>query len=171
MRAGEGVARLCSAIQLTQRELASTVRIACFRSFWFLAAGIGGPVLLVVGTAMSFLADPGFWLPFVLLGLFWSAVALYAAVLQPRVQYRRNRRLSALQSYLFSDSDIRITMLDSESRVQWSYFGQVEETRHLYAFRHQRRCVNPIPKRAFVTPADETAFRELIARKMKVRLR
>jgi hypothetical protein len=34
---------------------------------------------------MSFLADPGFWLPFVLLGLFWSAVALYAAVLQPRV--------------------------------------------------------------------------------------
>ena len=71
--------------QLTQRELASTVRIACFRRFWFLAAGIGGPVLLVVGTAMSFLADPGFWLPFVLLGLFWSAVALYAAVLQPRV--------------------------------------------------------------------------------------
>jgi hypothetical protein len=157
--------------QLTEAEIVEGLWLACWGQWWFRVAAVGGPVLLAVGIPMSFLGDSSFWWPLAALGLFWSAFAFYAAVVQPRLQYRRNPRVRGEQVYVFSEAGINLQLIDAESTVQWSYFEQVDETRKLYAFRYRRRCVNPIPKRAFTNQADETAFRELVARKTKARFR
>ena len=66
------------------------------------------------------------------------------------------------QTYCFSSSDVTMTFESGESRVNWSYFGGLLESKDLYVLRHPiKQLGSIIPRRAFQNPDAEARFRRL----------
>ncbi len=100
-------------------------------------------------------------------GLF-AVFVLYAALLavillvRPGRMFRGRPDLLGEQTYCFSENDVSMTFASGTSRVQWSYFVGVLETKDVYVLRHPLRQLGSIiPRRAFNEPDAEARFRRL----------
>ena len=92
---------------------------------------------------------------------------LLASILyiRPGQAFRRRADLKGDQTYCFSESGVSMTFVSGDSRVKWSYFVGLLETKDLYLLRHPIRQIGSIiPKRAFADPAAETEFRRFAQR-------
>jgi hypothetical protein len=61
----------------------------------------------------------------------------------------------------FSPEGIRIRTKDRDTTIRWTAYSEVTETQDMYVLSHGRRSFTFVPKRAFRSTSDETAFREL----------
>ena len=152
----------CVSFQLTAADYGSGVR----RLTWALlpiklfvvvlaVAAVGGVVAALLGYGP------------LALGLF-AVFILYAALLgwilfvRPGRVFRRRPDLVGEQTYCFSESDVSMTFASGNSRVKWSYFVAVLETKDVYVLRHPlRQFGSIIPRRAFKEPDAEARFRQL----------
>ena len=81
--------------------------------------------------------------------------------IRPGQQYQRRADVRGEQNVCFSDNEISLTFVSGDSRVKWSYFVGLMETKDLYVLRHPLKQLGTIiPKRAF-TPDAEARFRRL----------
>jgi len=115
-------------------------------------AGLAGavvryPILAIVG---------------VLVFLIYALMLAFILVVRPAQSFRRRADLRGDQTYCFSESGVSMTFASGESRVNWSYFIGLLETKDLYVLRHPLKQLGSIiPKRAFPDEAAESAFRRL----------
>jgi YcxB-like protein len=94
--------------------------------------------------------------------LVYAAMLGWILVMRPGRQYQRRADVRGEQTFCFSDSDISLTFVGGDSRVKWSYFVGVLETKDSYVLRHPLKQLGTIiPKRAFSDPDVEARFRRL----------
>lgn len=143
------------------------------RMFWVLwqcsITVYAGALVLVVAAVIALIGDQADALPLFALALLWFAAAAWVYWVSPRRQYRARPRVRAEQTHCFSDSGCTAHFVDAETRLQWSLYGEIRETRDAYLLRMEKRGVNIIPKRAFKSPGDEALFRDLAQRHSKVK--
>jgi len=111
---------------------------------------LDNPILAIVGLVV-----------FVIYALLLASI-LY---IRPGQAFRQRADLKGDQTYCFSESDVSTTFVSGDSRVKWSYFVGLLETKDLYLLCHPMRQLGSIiPKRAFADPASESAFRRFAQR-------
>ncbi len=158
----DSVAPLCVTFRITLGEYRSGVRGIT----WALL-----PVkIFVVVTALAFIGGVGsavlaYWflaIVLIVVSLAYAAMLTWVLFIRARRQYHRRADLLGEQTWCFSDSDVSLTFVSGDSRVKWSYFAGLLETKDLYVLRHPMKQLGTIiPKRAFNGSAAEAQFRRL----------
>jgi len=126
-------------------------------------------LFIVVAIVAAIAALVGALLPYTILAIVGLLVfAVYAFMLafllgiRPAQSFRRRTDLRGDQTYCFSESGLSMTFASGESRVKWSYFIGLLETKELYVLRHPvGQMGSIIPRRAFQDTDAETRFRRL----------
>ncbi len=129
-----------------------------------------GAVLLLASAAVCFSATPtgggiAVWLPAVAL----AGMIIYITLISPlraMRSYARDPRLSGPITYTFDDQHIAVTTPQGETTLGWDTLGEFVETDEYYLLLppRSRGGVRFIPRRAFATEAEETAFQKLLGR-------
>ncbi|HEV2013241.1 MAG TPA: YcxB family protein [Candidatus Dormibacteraeota bacterium] len=144
------------------------------RMFWVFwqCSGLVVVGVLACAAAVGFTlaGDPSTSLPTFALAALWLGFAAWIYFVSPGRQFRQRPRLKGEQTHCFADGGCTARFVDAETRLQWSVYGEIIETRNLYLLRMDRRGVNIIPKRAFADE-DESRFRQLSERHTKVEFR
>lgn len=81
---------------------------------------------------------------------------------------RKQIQASGGLTYEFTDECISVSDSKAEVKEPWDVYQRGIETRHAYilVYAANTRAGRSIPRRAFETPEQETAFRGLLARKL-----
>jgi YcxB-like protein len=85
-----------------------------------------------------------------------------APYLSARKRFRTDPRLQQLISYTFSPSEIVIRASVGDSRLNWTAFAEVLETRKYFLLYPQSALAHVLPKRCFASQAEVEAFRQLL---------
>jgi hypothetical protein len=122
------------------------------------------------GVGAAFLAYGLLALALLVVSLMYAAMLGWILVIRPGLQYQRRADVRGEQTFCFSDRDISLTFVGGDSRVKWSYFVGVLETKDFYVLRHPLKQLGTIiPKRAFRDPDAEARFRRLAQHLVKLR--
>ena len=73
-------------------------------------------------------------------------------------------------TYTFADESVETVTPEATATAQWSLFTGAFRTRRAYVLKMKGQTRLIVPIRAFATPADEQAFRELVNRKVSATL-
>jgi hypothetical protein len=94
--------------------------------------------------------------------LIYAVLLVFSLSIRPGQSFRRRADLKGDQTYCFSESGVATTSVSGESRVNWSYFIDLLESKDVYVLRHPiRQLGSIIPRRAFQDPDAEARFRRL----------
>jgi hypothetical protein len=134
---------------------------------WLSLASAG--CLLLMGLCSVALYGPGFSVVFLMAMVpiaLWPAFALVIAPLSAGHQVEKNERLRGETMWQVDDHRILIKNRFAETVCDWGAFGKALETEQAYLLVDavNKQAFQVVPKRAFDSPADEAAFRELLAR-------
>ena len=141
-----------------------------FWVFWQCSITVyAGALVLAVAVVIAAIGDLPDAMPLFGLALLWSAAAAWVYWVSPRRQYGKRQRAAAQQTHCFSDVGCTAHFIDAESRMQWSLYSEIRETRDAYLLRLEKRGVNIIPKRAFKNSNEEATFRYLAQRHSRVK--
>lgn len=163
-QARQGANEICVTFVLTRWEFEQAMH-CLFRAMWQCRwIPICGAVLLVIGLFVALVDSVDRGTPLLGLGTVWLAWATWIYWMVPRRQYHRRVRLQGEQSHCFSSHGCTQRFIDLESRMQWSLFTGMLETRDVYVLVLERRSFNVIPRRAFNTAEQEAQFRDLVRR-------
>jgi hypothetical protein len=113
----------------------------------------------ILPTVFSFLCSGFMWLiPGMYLWLPISAAR----------QFEKDERFRADITWTLDDEYIRIATRFQDVKLAWSNFRQAQEFKDYYLLiiRTAGTALRPVPKRAFTSPEQEQAFRELVERKV-----
>jgi hypothetical protein len=105
------------------------------------------------------------WLWILLSVLFFAFQMVLAPMLLGR-RVRRNERLRAEMFWQVNDEHILVKNKFAETKFDWGTFHKVLETKRYYLFIYSvnKRMFQIVPKRAFESSEQETAFRDLLKR-------
>jgi YcxB-like protein len=83
-------------------------------------------------------------------------------------QVHRNPRLRSETTYTFSDENIIVKDSYSELKQDWSNYQKVIDSKEYYilVLTLSKRAGRFVPRRAFESPDQEAAFRDLLKRKL-----
>jgi len=118
-------------------------------------------VLAAVGGVGSALLGYGFLaLVLLLVAVAYAAMLAWILFSRPGQHYQRRADVRGEQTLCFSDNELSLTFVSGDSRVKWSYFVGLLETKDLYLLRHPLKQLGTIiPKRPGADP--EARFRRL----------
>ena len=110
------------------------------------------------------------WLPisaFVFIAV-WLLLTLVIFPNNVGTNVEKNERLSSPVEYEVNDDQILIKTHFAESKMDWGTFARVIESKEhfLLVQSASKNMFHIIPKRAFSSPEDEKAFRDLLASKI-----
>jgi hypothetical protein len=88
----------------------------------------------------------------------------------PRTRFRSDPKYSDEYSLQFADDGIQFKTAQVDALLQWSLYTKVLENERFYILVYGKNMISVIPKRAFVNPLQETAFRQLLGRKLPTQL-
>ena len=88
----------------------------------------------------------------------------------PRKRFRADPRHADDFRWQFADDHIRLTTPHIESKFRWELFTQALVSKRFYVLSFGQGQMIVIPRRAFHTPAQETAFRALLERRLNCAL-
>lgn len=149
----------------TYREEDMCVAMQCYltrrrRRFPFLRAALG-----VVLALDLLLLGPALMLPLVAwFVVFWALMRLYMTRVYPRRLVRGERAFAGLHVWEFTEDGVLMTRPDAEARLGWAAIAQVWEAREGFLVFPQNNHFSYLPKRAFTTPEQIEAVRELCRR-------
>jgi hypothetical protein len=172
---GEGGAKLSDdpsivvEFQFTQAEFERDCRSAYLHnSGWrtLLCSAI-----LVLCGALTVIDSNRVYQAFGLSFLVLAAACLLSGVgcmfLAPRKAWKAVDDFRGVRRYVFSDSVVEGQSVNLETRRRWTTFRSFEEARDGYRlWESGSNSWIAIPKRSFVTAADQSAFRRLVAEKV-----
>jgi len=116
----------------------------------------------VGGVASAVLANPVLTIVLLFVSLAYAGMLVWILFVRPGQQYERRADVRGEQTICFTETEISLTFVSGDSRVKWSYFVGLLETKDLYVLRHPLKQLGTIvPKRAFTDPDAETRFRRL----------
>ncbi|MBA3768816.1 MAG: YcxB family protein [Acidobacteria bacterium] len=128
-----------------------------------------GVAFLLLALAIFFLAaiNDGI-MPFILLsvGAILIAFLLLLFFILPRQRFRNDPRFRDEFFLEFAEDEIRFKTPHIESKYDWSLYTGVLENERFYVLIYGKGMISAIPKRAFTGSAQETAFRDLLRRKL-----
>ena len=152
----------CVTFRLTLADFRSGVRRLTW-ALWGAKVIAVVTVLAFIGAVAAALLAYGVVAVVLFVGsLVYAAMLGWILVMRPGRQYQRRADVRGEQTFCFSDSDISLTFVSGDSRVKWSYFVGVLETKDSYVLRHPLKQLGTIiPKRAFSDPDVEARFRRL----------
>jgi hypothetical protein len=152
----------CVTFLLTLAEFRSGVRRLTW-ALWGAKVIAAVTVLAFIGSvAAALLAYGVLAVVLFVVSLMYAAMLGWILVIRPGRQYQRRADVRGEQTFCFSDSDISLTFVSGDSRVKWSYFAGLLETKDSYILRHSLKQLGTIiPRRAFTDPDVEARFRGL----------
>ena len=119
-------------------------------------------VAAIAGVAAAPLGYPTLASLLFLLLLVYLLTLVWLLFVKPGLSYQRRADMKGDQTFCFSEADVSMTFASGDSRLRWSYFIDLLETKDLYVLRHPIKQMGTIvPKRAFTGPDAETRFRQL----------
>jgi hypothetical protein len=119
-------------------------------------------VAAIAGVAAALIGYPTLASLLFLLLVVYVLTLVWLLFIKPGLSYQRHADMQDDQTYCFSDADVSMTFGSGDSRLRWSYFIDLLETKHLYVLRHPLKQLGTIiPKRAFTGPDAEARFRRL----------
>lgn len=153
--------------KLAEEEWVAASRLYMLRQPGIILRFVAAFVLLLVGLLFFTAIDEGVLSLFLLsVGVvLFSFVAALLFIL-PRQRFRNDPRHLDEFFLEFTDEGISFRTERIESRLDWSLYNSAMENERLYVLVYGKGMITVIPKRAFNAPAQETAFRSLIARKL-----
>ena len=142
---------------LTRQEFAVAQRQMMLRSV--LIAGLSGLMLvIVVAGLVTGKASVA------VVGLFWFVLIALVFVFAPGSAWRRNPVVQGAQRHSFDDNGLDLSFSGRATRVDWGYFTQMVKGPAAYQLLRGKKFGLVVPRRAFLSPADEHAFAELVRR-------
>jgi hypothetical protein len=123
-------------------------------------------VLAFIGSvASAVLANPVLTIVLLFVSLAYAAILAWILFIRPGQQYQRRADVRSEQTICFTEAEMSLTFVSGDSRVKWSYFVGLLETKDLYVLRHPIKQMGTIvPRRAFTGPDAEARFRWLAQR-------
>ena len=100
-----------------------------------------------------------------LVGLIFLLINSYAHLVTPLQYFRHNAMFRDEFNLRFSEDGLLFRYKDAESKLAWSFYSKVWETPRFYFLRYDN-FFTLIPKRVFTNEAQESAFRDLLRRKI-----
>ena len=150
-------AEYVAASRLLLSEKETVVRLALFYGLMFFGLGA---LLMAAGITFPL------W--------FWASIISLAGVAawhqiftqMPRRYFRGDRKLRGEYALTFSDEGVWLRTAEVDSKLAWSLYSGVRESRDLYVIAYGRdtRMMTVVPKRAFRDAGQETEFRQLLRR-------
>ena len=141
---------------LTADEYAEGLRAIMRRQPTFWVGPVLGVATLALGVAKS---DT--------VATVWGCIVLALAGgsfwIVPALRWRQSPRLADEQEHTFTEGGIFIRAGKERGQLPWSFYARAVETPHVYVLLRSSRQGNFVPKRGFVSPDAEAAFRELAA--------
>lgn len=140
---------------LSEKE--TLIRIALFYGLLFFGLGA-----LLVAAGIDF----PLWAWAAMVSL--SGVAGWRQILteMPKRYFRGDRKLRGEYALTFSDEGVWLRTAEIDSKMAWSLYTGVRESRDLYVivYGQDTRMMTVVPKRAFRGADQETEFRRLLRR-------
>ena len=156
--------------KLTEDEVASAIRTRVTRN-WSTRVLFAATVILGIATAaLSFQNDDwsvaltAFFPALVVFGLFYFFYYSPFA----RARMRNEPRFFIEQRWHFTEDGADHTTEHGESHNAWKAYPKAGETPRFFFLFVGQNMVAPIPKRAFANPDQQTEFRDLLKRKLKL---
>jgi hypothetical protein len=164
-----GAAAVVVEFQLTEDEVVPGLRSQLLRNRRLRLLFAIGVLLTFLGVVSAVVIDTFFGVVFGLIGVFYVALTATVVVVGPRRAWRRNPVLRGQQFIAFSPDGIYARSTVAESRLQWRVYAGMIETERCYMMRlANRKAYVFVPKRAFRSSGDETAFRNMARLHLKV---
>jgi hypothetical protein len=167
-----GAAAVVVEFQLTEDEVVTGLRSQVLRNGRLRLLFVVGVLLTLLGVLSTVTIDVLFGVVFGLVGVLYVALTSTLVVVGPRRAWRRNPVLRGPQLIAYSPDGIYARSTVAESRSQWRVYAQMIETDRCYMMRlANRKAYVFVPKRAFRSSTDETAFLNLVGMHMRVERR
>lgn len=153
--------------QLTQDEVVPVVYWQGFRQWRAWCLPVAGLSLVISGAAVRVLApaDKVTWVVLLTLGLVVLLIFFVLVPVTPNRIWKRVKKQFEVRTLDISDEGISRHTALSDSMLRWAMFSDVKVRDDLYLLAVGN---GPgyfiIPRRAFTSPADEAAFRDLAER-------
>jgi hypothetical protein len=84
----------------------------------------------------------------------------------PRQRFRSDPKFRDEYLLQFSDEGIHFKTRQIDALLQWSLYNKVLEDERFFILVYGKNMISVIPKRAFKSPAEETAFAEMLRRNL-----
>jgi hypothetical protein len=145
---------------LTPDEYAEGLRAIMRRQPTFWVGPVLGAATLALGVAKGDTVAR-VW------GVIVLAIAGASFWIVPRLRWRQSPRLADEQEHTFTEAGIFIRAGKERGQLPWSFYARAAETPHVYVLLRSGRQGSFVPKRGFVSPDAEAAFRTLAAAKVR----
>ncbi len=137
------------------------------KAFWILIAVLAVLAVLEVFTLLvpnSPLRDISFLFLYGVVCFSMVVFIQFATPIQLRQRAARDKSLTAAMVWTVTEDDIEIAHMGGQFKVPWKTFGGFVDGPEYFLLlaAKNRGTFQILPKRAFATPEDQTAFRELL---------
>jgi hypothetical protein len=154
------------AFKYTPAEHASAVRLYYARKYGTARSVAVAIVLMGLGAFLGIAGQGHIWWIIAGGGALLLCLIATATIIRPAIDFRREPGLHGEYRFEFSEDGIGFRTAHIDSKLEWNVYREVVENRQLFLLFHGRRAFSIIPKRAFASPEEESAFRDLLIRKI-----
>ena len=84
----------------------------------------------------------------------------------PRQRFRSDPKFQDEYFLQFSDDGIQFKTAQIDALLQWSLYNNVLENERFYILVYGKNMISVIPRRAFASKSEETAFDEMLRRNL-----
>jgi hypothetical protein len=162
MAESDPAAPLCVTFRITLADYRSGVRRLTWALLPVKAIFVVALLTFMGGVASALLAYQFLAIVLLAVSVIYAAMLAWVLFIRAGQVYHRRADLRGEQTWCFSDSEVSMTFVSGDSRLKWSYFVGLLETKDVYLLRHPLKQLGTIiPKRALAGPGAEARFRRL----------
>lgn len=153
--------------KLAEDEWVAASRLYLLRQPGIILRFVSALILLVAGLLFfAAISEAIISLFFLSVGVVFFAFVLALLFFLPRQRFRNDPRHLDEFFLEFAEDGIRFQTERIESRLDWSLYNSALENERLYVLVYGKGMITVVPKRAFNAHGQETAFRNLLTRKL-----
>ncbi len=156
--------------QLIQDEVVPVVYRQFLHSWQNLCLPVAGICLVIAGAAVAMVDSTSqvAWVVMLTLGIVILLIFFVLVPVTPRRIWKRVKKGFEVRTLKISEQGVSRHTALNDTTMRWPMFSEVKLRNDLYLLKVGK---GPgyfmIPKRAFISPADEAAFRELAERSVR----
>lgn len=99
-------------------------------------------------------------------GLILLLINVYAYFVAPARYFRRSARFHEEYELRFAEDGLLFRSKNMESKLEWSFYSRIWDTPNYYFLFYDKELFTLIPKRVFTSERQESAFQDLLRRKL-----
>ena len=155
----------------TEEEYVSAMRLYMTRSTDFLIRFVISSLFMAAGIFLVLLLELESVISFILIfiSVIWLLISFLAFFVMPRQRFRSDPKFRDEYLLQFSEDGIQFKTVQIDALIQWSLYTKVLEDDRFYLMIYGKDMISVIPKRAFTSAAQATAFDALLTTKLPAR--